>query len=92
MFIRNGYGLRWWWLCMYFKIYIDNYWDGEKFFIYILYGRILFVNINVYNIFFWEDINNISKFIIYMLNEKYNKIYKNEIFVFVLYVMIIDIK
>lgn len=77
MSTRNGHGLRWWWLCMYLKIYIDNYWDGEKSFIYILYGRTLSVNTNAYNIFFWEDTNNISKLITYMLNEKYNKIHKN---------------
>lgn len=92
MSTRNGHGLRWWWLCMYLKIYIDNYWDGEKSFIYILYGRTLSVNTNAYNTFFWEDTNNISKLITYMLNEKYNKIHKNETFVFVLHVMITDIK
>lgn len=75
MSTRNGYGLRWWWLFLYLKIYIDNYWDGEKSFIYILYGRTLSVNTNAYNgTFFWEITNNISK---YMLNEKYNKVHKN---------------
>lgn len=77
MSTRNGHGLRLWWLCMYLKIYIDNYRDGEKSFIYILYGRTLSVNTNAYNTFFWEDTNNISKLTTYMLNEKYNKIHKN---------------
>lgn len=75
MSTRNGHGLGWWWLFLYLKIYIDNYWDGEKPFIYILYGRTLSVNTNAYNgTFFWEITNNISK---YMLNEKYNKVHKN---------------